>query len=188
MLERLKTTLAILGIVAVVIGCLFAVVVIDRLIFGAHAKESELHRVLECIAAIWLVSVTYHRILERLPDRYSGRTPLMTGGFHSHICPSCGFEWDHENPDCDLRESSDCEECLVHSIYWVEQDILDSEGNMISTSMFYSPGPADREPALNEVQLMKITGFRSLREMDQHYSARVGQPSRSTHLPKIAPE
>jgi hypothetical protein len=85
----------------------------------------------------------------------------MTETPHSHLCSDCGFEWDHDDSECDLGNNCDCEDCLVKQIYWVEETF--------TTIGFRLPKAPDREPNPLERQLMVLGGFKSTAEMDRHY-------------------
>jgi hypothetical protein len=106
----------------------------------------------------------------------------MADDEHSHICPECGIEWDHDTFVCDLSEESYCAECLVEQIYRDEEETTDAEGTRIVTMGFSVPGPPGREPTAMELQLMKICGFMSLEEMDRHYCSRVDRSSQENTL------
>jgi hypothetical protein len=82
---------------------------------------------------------------------------------HYHICVSCGFDWDHNDPECDLGDHCDCEDCLVEQVYWVEETF--------TTFGFCPPEDPDREPNPMERRLLIIGGFKNMHEMDQHYGA-----------------
>jgi hypothetical protein len=87
----------------------------------------------------------------------------MADPFHGHLCPACFIEWDHEDPNCNLQETSHCEDCLVEQVYWVEETS--------TTFGFSPPEDSDREPNPMERKLLIIGGFKSIREMDRHYGA-----------------
>jgi hypothetical protein len=82
---------------------------------------------------------------------------------HTHTCTSCAFDWDHDDPDCDFGPYCDCEDCLVEQVYWEEETI--------TTLGFCPPEDPDREPNHMELKLLRIGGFKSVREMDEHYGA-----------------
>ena len=86
---------------------------------------------------------------------------------HAHSCVSCGFDWDHDDPVCDLGDYCDCEDCLVEQVYWVEETF--------TTLGFCPPEDPDREPNPMERQLLIIGRFKSMREMDRHYGALAGR-------------